>query len=147
MKMNLFRRCLIILLNIKRKGIGIAYWYELYSEVRSFLLWENLWLGDLWKKSMLAMMMWVIITLVEANTDDHTATPNDLVEPDYIAEVKYINCLIYAFESCQNYYKESNNLPAWLEENALTIFDICTREHNLLVKRTKWASALFGQIN
>ncbi|KAF3961528.1 hypothetical protein CMV_013864 [Castanea mollissima] len=59
---------------------------------------------------MLAMMIWVIITLVEANTNDHTATPNDLVEPDYIAEVKYIHCLIYTFESCQNYYKESNNL-------------------------------------
>lgn len=85
------------------------------------------------KKSMLAMMIWVIITLVEANTNDHTATPNDLVEPDYVAEVKYIHCLIYTFESCQNYYKESNNLLGWLEENALTIFDICTRDHNLLV--------------
>lgn len=52
----------------------------------------------------------VIITFVEANTNDHTATPKDLVEPDYIAEVKYIHCLIYTFESCQYYYKESNNL-------------------------------------
>ena len=79
-------------------------------------------------------MIWVIITIVEANTNDNTATPNDLVEPDYIAEVKYIHCLIYTFESCHNYYKESNNLPGWLEENALTIFDNCTRDHNLLVK-------------
>ena len=56
------------------------------------------------------MMIWVIITLVEANTNDHTATPNDHVEPDHIAEVEYIHCLTYTFESCQNYYKESNNL-------------------------------------
>jgi len=46
------------------------------------------------------MMIWVIITLAEANTNDHTATPNDFVEPDYIAEVKYIHSLIYTFESC-----------------------------------------------
>lgn len=52
----------------------------------------------------------VIITFVEASTNDHIATPKDLVELDYIAEVKYIHCHTYTFESCQYYYKESNNL-------------------------------------
>ena len=83
------------------------------------------------KKSMLAMMIWVSFTLVDAHTNDHGSTLNDPLE-FHIAKIKFIDCLVYAFERCHDVSKECKH-PHGLAVCAFPMFDYCMEEKKLLV--------------
>ena len=75
------------------------------------------------KKSMLAMMIWVILTLVDVHANDHGSTLNDPLE-FHIAKIKFIDCLVYAFERCHEVSKEYIH-PHGLATCAFPMFDYC----------------------
>ena len=83
------------------------------------------------KKSMLVMMIWVIVTLVDVHANDLGTTLNDPLE-FHIAKIKFIDCLVYAGERCHEVSKEYKH-PHGLAACAFPMFNYCMEEKKLLV--------------
>ena len=83
------------------------------------------------KKSMFAVMIWVILSLVDVHANDHGATLNDPLK-FHIAKITFIDCLVYAFERCHDVSKEYKH-PHGLAICAFPMFDYCMGEKKLLV--------------
>ena len=116
-------------MNIRRKGVGLDYCYEHNSKARNFYGGAKFMARRFMKISMLAIMNLVILTLVDVHANDRNLDdPFDL----HIAQIKFINSLIYAFEICHE-VSEDDRHAITLEACAFRVFDQFVEENRLPV--------------